>query len=255
MSQETIQEDVKLAEDQDGRKLGQEAGDRKLGYAAPGQIGTLNGPSPLPGLKISSIGGMVGFCPSGGNPGTINVPNTVPEFATAGGSPVPPTGAQTNYVDVLEWDGGPRQIFDDATDSGARAVQRIPVIEDWEVDIVVMNDARINAIALARWGLVGAGVPAVANFANVGVRLTLIHGNPQNYVTTNVDGTVITPDFYWSPCAQLVLPSVSVNPLGKKMVTTRFKMIAGGAPLYHLPYAWQQLQADIASWTRRYKGF
>jgi hypothetical protein len=257
---ETISEDVKLAEEQGEQKEGEGAaeeagGGKKLGFAAPGPIGTLNGPSPIPGLKISSIGGLVGFCPCGGNAQAIGTPNTVPEFAGSISVPLPPTANATNYMDVLNWDAGPRMIFDDATDTGSRAVARIPVIEDWEADIVVMNDARISPIVLARWGLVGAGVVAQGNFSNVGVRMTLIHGNPQNYPTPNIDGTLITPDFYYSPCAQLVTPSVRIDPQSKKMVITRFKMISGGAPLYHLPYAAKQLAADIVSWNGRYKGF
>jgi hypothetical protein len=206
---------------------------------APRRLGAANAISPIGGQLIHSSGGVVGFCPMGGNPAAIGNPNQVPEFAGwNGGTPTPPALTATNYLDCARWQVEFTPFLDDVTQTMSWAQAVSVTLFGFRARVEVINDIRFVPAMLARYGLINPNVNVNMSF-QVGCRMTLVHGNASNYPALSFGdpgGPLVAPDFYWCPSVKLVNPNTVVDAIGKKMVRSMPLELVGNAPIFHLPY-------------------
>lgn len=227
-----------------------------LAASPPPSLGAGLAVAPIGGQLISSVGGMVGFCPMGSTPGAQNSnlsspPNQTPEFNGLG----PPTLLQTNYLGVRRWMPDMTPAIDDVTQTDAWAQAVAVTLAQGTFTIEVFNDARFTAPMLAKYGLVNPQFTSNASL-NLGCRMTLLHGNPANYPALSAleGGTQRAPDFYYCPCVKLLNPGMVIDALGKKMVVSTMKLIAS-APVFHMPYEASNLAAYLTHLAAIYQGF
>ena len=231
------QESLKAALDSAGQKLGQ------------GNIPI----APIGGQLISSVGGLVGFCPMGGNAiAGITAPTQVVEFTGT----APPTVNQTNYLDVARWMPNLSPAIDDVTQTTAWAQAVAVTLAQGDFTIEVINDHRVTPAMLAKYGLINPQVNANLSL-NLGCRMTLLHGNPNNYPSlSNLEGNNAqpAPDFYYCPSVKLLNPGMVIDAINKKMVRSMMRLIAN-APVFHMPYEFANLTAYLAHLVACYQGF
>ena len=203
--------------------------------------------APIGGQLISSVGGMVGFCPMGGiGGGPSATPTQVVEF----GRPYAPTPAQTNYLDCARWQADLTPAIDDVTQTSAWAQAIAVTLPQGRFRIEIINDHRLTPAMLAKYGLINATGGGNPNF-NSGCRMTLLHGNAANYPTDQA----IAPDFYYCPSVKLLNPSTVVDAIGKKMVMSVPMEIVANAPVFHMPYEDSYLGAYVAHLALVFQGF
>lgn len=218
----------------------------QLGAEGGAKLGTAPTIAPIGGQFISSIGGMVGFCPCGGNAGAIGTPNQVVEFTGQN----PPTSLQTNYLDVASWRREQIPFFDDTTNTGSWGQGMDLALSGNRFIVDLINDYRYTPQMLAKYGLIQPTLAATVSF-NLGCRMTLLQGNPANYPAP--DGAFV-PDFYYCPSVKLANPGDVIDAMGKKMMRCRMELVAN-APLFHMPYEKNLLTAFLTHLTNRYLGF
>ncbi len=217
------------------------------------QLGSGLTVAPIGGQLISSVGGMVGFCPMGGNVGAIGNPTTTVEFSGS----APPTPAQTNYFDCARWQPDLTPAIDDVTQVMAWAQAIALTLPQGRFRVEVINDKRLTPAMLAKYGLVNPTLTGNVSL-NLGCRMTLLHGNAANYPAASViDGgaPVIVPDFYYCPSVKLLNPNTVIDAIGKKMVRSLPMELICNAPVFHMPYEAPLLTAYLAHLTAIYQGF
>jgi len=225
---------------------------RQLGSGGTGGTGSLLTVAPIGGQLISSVGGMVGFCPIGGNPGVIGLPNTTVEFSGS----APPTPTQTNYFDCARWQPDLTPAIDDVTQTLAWAQAIALTLPQGRFRVEVINDKRLTPAMLAKYGLINPTLTGNVSL-NLGCRMTLLHGNAANYPVVSVidGGAQVVPDFYYCPCAKLLNPNTVIDAMGKKMVRSLPMELICSAPVFHMPYEAPLLTAYLAHLTAIYQGF
>ena len=209
--------------------------------------------APIGGQLISSVGGMVGFCPMGGNAGAIGNPNTTVEFSGS----APPTLTQTNYLDCARWQSDLTPAIDDVTQAMAWAQAIALTLPQGRFRVEVINDKRLTPAMLAKYGLANPTLNGNVSL-NLGCRMTLLHGNAANYPAVSViDGgaPAIVPDFYYCPSVKLLNPNTVIDAIGKKMVRSLPMELICNAPVFHMPYEASLLTAYLAHLTAIFQGF
>lgn len=197
--------------------------------------------SPIAGLKVTSVGGLVGFWPYQGN--------DTPEWGA--GDPVVPTAEQTNYLDCAVWDLETTPFFDDVTDTGSYGAQVLDkAAEGFQATVDVIYDLRYPPDMMAKYGAQpnvgqafadnGAQVDSAhSQFCfNLGVRMTLIQGAGVNYPSGDPLGIGLGAaqmvDFYWSPSVKIAVSKPVIDANNKKMVRQRIQ-VAGASRIFKLP--------------------
>ena len=127
------------------------------------QVGSGLTVAPIGGQLISSVGGMVGFCPMGGNPGAIGNPATTVEFTGS----APPTPAQTNYLDCARWQADLTPAIDDVTQTWAWAQAIALTLPQARFRVEVINDKRLTPAMLAKYGLVNPTLAGKKSWSTV----------------------------------------------------------------------------------------
>ena len=190
--------------------------------------------APIGGQLISSVGGMVGFCPIGGNPAAIGTPSTTVE-------------TQTNYFDCARWQSDLTPALDDVTQAWSWAQAIALTLPQGRCRVEVINDKRLTPAMLAKYGLVNPTLGGNVSL-NLGCRMTLLHGNAANYPAASVidGGAVIVPDFYYCPPVKLLTPNTVIDAIGKKMVRSLPMELICNAPVFHMPYEAPLLTAYLA---------
>ena len=160
--------------------------------------------APIGGQLISSVGGMVGFCPIGGNPAAIGTPNTTVETLT-------------NYLDVMRWSADLTPAIDDVTQTTAWAQAIALTLPQGRFRLEIINDKRITPGMLAKYGLINPTLNGNVSL-NLGCRMTLFHGNAANYPATSmVDGNpAVSPDYYYCPSVKLLNPATVIDAVRKE---------------------------------------
>ena len=209
----------------------------------PRKLGSSMAIAPIGGQLISSVGGMVGFCPIGGSPTAIGTPNTTVE-------------TQTNYLDCMKWSADLTPAIDDVTQTTAWAQAIALTLPQGRFRLEIINDKRITPGMLAKYGLVNPTLSGNVSL-NLGCRMTLFHGNAANYPAASmVDGNpLVSPDYYYCPSVKLLNPATVIDAAGKKRVRSIPMELVANAPVFHMPYEQPKLNAYLAHLQAIYQGF
>jgi hypothetical protein len=149
-------------------------------------------------------------------------------------------------MDVARWMPDLNPAIDDVTQTMALAQVIAVTLPQGNFTVEVINDARMTPDMLAKYGLINPNAPGGIS-ANLGCRMTAIHGNPASYVNG-------IPDFYYCPCVKLLNPGTVIDAITKKLLRSTLRLICS-APVYHMPWEAAKLAADLAHWQAISQGF
>ena len=206
----------------------------------------------IAGQFITSVGGLVGFCPFGGSIGANG--NRTVEF-TPSATCAPPSTTSANYFDAADWNVTINAFFDDVTNTGSYGAQSIErTCEGFSAEINVITDIRYPPDMLAKYGypfVSGTPVPLAtapypSNYAfNLGCRMTLIEGSGYNYP---VDGQAL--NFWYCPSVKISSATPIIDANNKKMVRMSIK-VEGNARIFKLPAEFNALNDYITHLANR----
>lgn len=173
--------------------------------------------APIGGFFITSIGGMLGFCPYQGN--------RSPD----------PSSSQV-FVDVKGWSLQRESIMDDGSDTGSFGAESlVKTGERWKLGADVILNVSVPIDNVAKYGISSVFANAILNSYNwnQGVRMTALVGDESNFPTDDAVNDA-SPYCYYAPKALVQTVSPIIDAAGKKMVGCHIEM-CGGSLVYKMP--------------------